>query len=116
MFKKKKNINFLELTPVHNKNFEEQNGLITIVFPKFKSKFLQWLIPKSKPPNIRISLDKIGSSVWKYIDGNSKVEEIIKRLQNEFGEELIQAEQRTLKFLTLLYQNSFIYFKELKKE
>lgn len=116
MFKKKKNINFLELTPVHNKNFEEENGLITIVFPKFKSKFLQWLIPKSKPPNIRISLDKIGSSVWKYIDGNCKVQEIIDKLQTEFGEELIQAEQRTLKFLSLLYQHRFIYFKELRKE
>lgn len=116
MFRKKKNINYLELTPVHNKDYEEVNGLITIVFPKFKSKFLQWLIPKNKPSNIRISLDKIGSSVWKNINGNRKVDEIISALQQEFGEELIQAEQRTLKFLSMLYQHRFIYFKELRKE
>jgi len=116
MFRKKQNINFLELTPVHNKSFEDNNGLITIVFPKFKNKFLQRLIPKNKSSDIRISLDEVGSSVWKLIDGNTKVNEIIQSLKKKFGEELIQAEQRTLKFLSMLYQHRFIYFKEIRKE
>lgn len=114
--KKKLSINLLELIPVINRNFViTDEGLVMIVFPKFKSRFLRKLIPKNKPQDFKISLDKLGSAVWLEIDGKKKVSEIIEKLEKQIGEEISPAEERISKFLTQLYSYKFIRFVELKK-
>jgi hypothetical protein len=116
IFKKKSNINLLELTPVINKNFEvTEEGLVVVVFPKFKNRFLKKLIPKNKPQDFKVSLDKLGSAVWFEIDGEKKVSDIIEKLEKQIGEEISPAEERISKFLTQLYSHKFISFVELKK-
>ena len=116
LFKKKIQHNLLELTPVRDKEFTQDNGRVTIHFPKFKNKFMQSLIPRNKPRDINIHFDEPGSEVWLVIDGKKKVLTIIRELDEKIGEKIQPAQERITKFITQLYHNRFIYFKELKKE
>lgn len=117
LFKKKEVINLLELTPVREKNFVvKENGLVTILIPKFKSEFFKKLIPKNKSNEIKISFDELGSAVWNEIDSKKKVFEIVNILGEKFGEKIHPAEERISKFLTQLNSHKFISFKELHKE
>jgi len=112
----KKKINLLELTPVIDRNFVvKDDGIVMIVFPKFKNHFLKKLIPQNKSQDFKISLDKLGSAVWLEIDGKKKVFEIIEKLEKQIGEEISPAEERISKFLTQLYSYKFIKFVEIKK-
>ena len=118
LFKKKEvaNINYLELIPFQIKEFEEKEGIINILIPKFKNQFMLSLIPQHKSKVFRIKLDELGSAVWSSIDGKKKVTAIIEELSERFGEKIQPAEQRITKFLTQLFQSNFINFKQLKKE
>lgn len=118
-FKERKRIlkstNTLDLTPV--KLYSDQKndeGLITVVIPKFKNKIAVKLIsPRLKSDHFKVKLDKFGSAVWEKINGNVKVEKIIKDVKKNFGDELEQEEERITKFIFQLYSQGFISFKEL---
>ena len=111
-----KDINYLELTPycVH-KHVIEDNGLVTVMLPRFKNKLLLSLLPPKRSPFVKIHLDELGSSVWLAIDGNRNVETIINDLEDKQGEKIKPAEERITKFFTTLYQNKFIGFNQLNK-
>lgn len=116
MFKKKEVVNLLELTPVRERKFEVgEDGIVTILIPKFKMQFFQKLIPKNKSKDFKINFDELGSAVWNEIDSNKKVEEIVKELGERLGEKIQPAEERITKFLTQLDAHKFISFKELQK-
>jgi hypothetical protein len=118
LFKKKEavNINYLELIPFRVKESEENDGVVNIMIPKFKSKFFLNLIPAGKSKVFRVKLDELGSAVWSSIDGTKNVNTIVEELSGRFGEKIQPAEQRITKFLTQLFQSNFINFKQLKKE
>lgn len=118
-FKERKKIlksaNTLDLTP--QRIYSEQkndDGLITVIIPKFKNKIAVKLIsPRLKSDHFKIKLDKFGSAVWENINGKTKVEKIIKEVKKKFGDELEQEEERITKFIFQLYSQGFISFKEL---
>lgn len=118
MFKKKekKSLNLLELTPQKNKEFIiGDNGKVTILIPRFKK---QWAIKllRIKEPNFNIHLDDFGSTAWNFIDGKNSFSKIADMLVEKFGEEIQPIDDRLAKFITQLYNNSFISFLEIKKE
>lgn len=115
--KKSQEYNYLELTPIHNKNFKiGDDGLVDILIPRFKSELAKkYLQPKNKEPYFRANLDEIGTATWKLIDGNRKVKEIGEELRNQFGERIEPVFDRLTKFLTNMHNHNFIIFKELKK-
>lgn len=118
-FKERKKIlkstNTLDLTPIKLYSEEvESDELVTVIIPKFKNKLAVKIIsPKLKSDHFRIKLDKFGSAVWLDINGNIKVEQIIKDLKKKFGDELQDAEDRITKFIFQLYSQGFISFKEI---
>lgn len=120
MFKKNKSlreINYLELTPVRKYNhiIEEENK-VSVLVPRFQNKILvKYLVPRLKSPDIKVKLDKFGSSAWLKADGNRNVQQICEELLNEHGEEINPAVDRVTKFYTQLYQYQFIGFKELNE-
>jgi hypothetical protein len=116
LFKKKEVVNLLELTPVRERNFVVgEDGLVTILIPKFKRQIFQKLIPKNKSKDFLINFDELGSAVWNEIDSNKKVEDIVKELGEKLGEKIQPAEERITKFLTQLNSHKFISFKEFQK-
>ncbi len=115
--KKRVPINYLELTPVANYDKEiTDDGLVNVLAPRFKSEFGKNLMTKLKrSPYLKANLDEIGSFVWLQIDGEKKVIDIAKKTQEKFGEKVEPVYDRLTRFLTQLYRNGFIHFKELKK-
>lgn len=115
--KKKSNINYLELTPerVHEHIIEE-NKLVTVLVPRFTSKFWKKILSgRVKNKFINLNLDELGSATWLQIDGKKNVAQICEDLTKHFGEDFVQAEERITKFMSQLYLNKMITFKELKK-
>jgi len=110
-----KNTNTLDLTPVkiHNDELSE-DGLVTVFVPKFKNELAKkYISPKLKSENFSIKLDKLGSEVWKQMNGRHKVHEIIKQLSEKFGSDFKQPEERITKYLFQLYEQKLISFNEL---
>jgi hypothetical protein len=114
-YKKIKELNYLELTPVclHQHEINDK-GLVDVLVPKFKSKFAnKFFIPGSKSQFIKANLDELGSAVWLTMDGNNRVETISGLMDEKFGEKIKPVNERLTTFLTELYRNGFISFKEL---
>jgi hypothetical protein len=115
-----KKVNFLDLRPVMVLGHElRDDGGITLLMPRFKNKVNSALFqPNSKEKFIYIKLDKFGGHTWLLIDGQSTVLEICSRLKEQFPEELQpieETEDRVTKFLSLLYQQRYITFREIQE-
>ncbi len=103
----------LALVPVKNReSIYREDGLIDLLSPRFKIKFLQKLIPKSRDPYIHANLDELGSATWELIDGARNIEEIAMLLEEKFSEQIHPVHQRLTLFLRQLYQNGFIIFRD----
>ncbi len=115
--KKENKINFLELTPIRKYQHEvREDEQIDVLVPKFTSKFgKKYINKKLRYPYIKANLDELGSSTWLLIDGNKKVEDIANDLTNKYNEENNPIYDRLIQFLNDLYNNGFIYFKEIRK-
>jgi Coenzyme PQQ synthesis protein D (PqqD) len=117
MFKKAIPKNYLALVPIRKiEEFNETDGKITLLLPKFRNKNLEhWLIPRKKSVHFKIHLDELGSQVWWLIDGNRTVASICSLL-NDFllnqNKPNTQLDERVTRFLTDLYKNDFICFNE----
>ncbi|MCU0643144.1 MAG: PqqD family protein [bacterium] len=106
-------VNLLDLIPEQKIKFEESgDGLITLIKPKFKNKFLvKYLLPRIKKPNFKIKLDQFGSFVWKQCDGNNTVGQIANLLKAKFQDEIDPVHDRLAVFIQSLARNHFIEYK-----
>lgn len=109
--KNKKQENFLLYIPVKNHaTFEEKNDRIYLVFhhDKFIEKFARKLFKK---PNITdIELDELGSEVWRLIDGNKTILQIIEKMREKFGEKCEPINERLILFIRYLNKRNWIKF------
>ncbi len=112
-----KKANYLDLHPLKLHGEEINDNIVTVLIPKFKNKFIvKHIVPKLKSPNIKLKLDEIGSATWLLLDGKKDVRTISKHLLEKFGEKIEPVNQRLTKFLTNLYEQRLITFKEINKE
>lgn len=102
--------NLLSLKPRRAAPWEEgDNGLVVILLPKFRNKFLAaWLLPMLSKRNFRIKLDTHGSFLWRQFDGSTRVEEMGARMAQEFGDDAEPVFDRIHKFLQKLEKEQFI--------
>jgi hypothetical protein len=109
-----KNTNALDLIPVRKCEHQlEESGKVTILVPKFKNPKVSKYMLGKKSPFIFMHLDEIGSVTWLHIDGIRNISDISSALKEQFGETLAQSEQRVNKFMSRLYQERYITFKQL---
>jgi len=115
-FKKKQPEKLSTFIPIRKvKEFNESEGKITLLIPKFKSEGIRkWLVPKHKSAHIKIHLDETGSNVWRLIDDHTTVEGISNQLRSllesqEKPSELL--EERVTKYLTQLYKARLLSLK-----
>ncbi len=113
-----KELNLLELTPYRFYGEETDNeGNVIVLIPKFKNKFLvKHLLPRMKSKNFKLKLDKFGSEVWLLLNGENKVKFIAEELVKKFGDEIQPIYDRLPKFMTMLYTNKLISFKEVERK
>lgn len=113
--KQKQTVNLLELTPVHLCQYAlNEAGRVTVFEPRFRTPFWNRILPhKLVSKDIKISLDEMGSAVWRQINGEQNVMAICRALQDQFGEKVSPAEERVTKFISQLFGNKMIRFKEI---
>jgi len=91
-----------------------EDGTLTLIIPKFKNeKFGRWFLPRNKSSCFSIHLDEIGSAVWLEIDGQKTVAGIIEKTEDRFKEKTDPVTERVTKFVSQLYAQRYISFKQL---
>ena len=97
-----------------------EDGKVDIIMPRFRHNlWKRALQPHWRREVIPIHLDEIGSAIWLLIDGTRNVNELCDHLQAGHHEKLHpheETERRVTKFLSLLYQQRYITFKEITLE
>ena len=91
-----------------------------ILMPRFKHPILKKALqPNWKPEFIRIHLDESGSLIWQSIDGLLSVRELCLAVENVSPDKFTEAEEtvkRVTQFLSLLYQERYISFRQIMNE
>jgi len=102
--------NFLYFKP-RRLDFEwyiNDDGLVRIKVPKFRSKFGKSFCKIiRKEDNFIANLDAIGSSVWKQCDGRKNIKQIFETLKKEFPNEE-NIEQRLIYFISQMNALDYI--------
>jgi hypothetical protein len=97
-----------------------EDGKVDVLLPRFKHPVLKRALqPRRKEEFIRIHLDEIGSVIWLGIDGKMSVGELCESLQQSHAEKLEppeETEKRVTDFLSMLYQQRYIIFREIMNE
>ena len=111
-----KSTNTSDLIPVRVYGHDEVEGKVIILVPKFESRLIQILFPRTQLLFFRIKLDDLGSMVWKNINDGRNISAISKVVSDELAEKGQGAEEideRISKFLSLLYDRRLISFRQL---
>ncbi|MEA1975417.1 MAG: PqqD family protein [Bacillota bacterium] len=113
---KKESKNFLDFIPIKVEKIEtnlKEDGFVDLIIPR--DGFLDKIVRKiAKTPDKKvISLDLLGSSVWKAIDSYRNVGDIAMVIKEEFGEDADPLYDRLLPFINLLSNNEFITLKRV---
>lgn len=121
MFKKNKSKiskkdNMLDYVPIKSKKIEtkyKEDNKIDLIVPR--DGWLDTLVRKiAKTPERKVvSLDDLGSGVWKFIDNKRNIGEIAMIIKDEYGEKADPLYKRLLNFIRILNNNEFI---ELERE
>ena len=105
-------VNYKKLIPVRQCEFEENDGIVTVLYKKVPTKidkiFFRWM--KEKPH--KIDLDEIGSYIWGKINGVLNVGEIIDITKERFGEKVEPAEERVITFFKQMHRTKLIMLYE----
>ena len=116
-----RNTNQMELHPVrlHEHEFTK-DGNVCLIVPKFQKRWMRdFFISGRRKKHFTIYLDELGTATWLEIDGEKKIQQISDRLKEKMGEKiqpLDDLEDRVTKFLSQLYEQRYITFRELQEE
>ncbi len=88
-----------------------EDGLFTLLRPKFTSPRLQWLQRLITRRHFKVRLDAVGTCLWAHIDGVRTGYELVEILRLAFGEKVEPADERTAKFLLQLVEGQFVRLK-----
>lgn len=89
-----------------------EDGLFTLLRPKFTSPRLQWLQRLIQRRHFKVRLDAVGTCLWAHMDGVRTGYELVEILRLAFGEKVEPADERTAKFLLQLVEGQFVRLKD----
>ncbi len=106
-----KSQNLLELIPSKLCEWEEHDGKVFVLIPRFSNKFgKKYLLPLMKHPFNKLELDEIGSFIWHQIDGKKNIYEICELAASQFGDKIEPAFDRIGKFFSYLKLSKAVEF------
>jgi len=113
-----KKANYLDLIPVRSMEYRiTGEGKVDILMPRFRNKFWREAYRNSRKGEfIYIHLDRSGSAIWLTIDGQMNVSTLCQKMNNDHPDQfqpIEETETRVTRFLSLLYQQRYISFKEI---
>lgn len=87
MSERQTRFNLLDTIPVcaGDVRTEWEGECAVLILPRFREAWMQrWLLPKSLSPYVRMPLEEHGTAVWRLVDGQRTVREIIELLAPHF--------------------------------
>jgi hypothetical protein len=104
---------WLKLRPLRNPQLEwhEEDGEIILVIKRahnWKTRLLNLLFPL--PEEKRVALDKIGADVWRLLDGQNTVGQIVKTLAGKYQIEPREAELSLQQYFKELGRRGYVGF------
>lgn len=110
---KKQQENYLDYVPVvsEKNTWSEKDGAVTVHM--VHRGFYAWIAQKvfHRPRVSHIALDTMGSFIFLRIDGNRSVGDIALLVREKFGADAEPLYERLIKYMQILRNNQFIYFK-----
>ncbi|WP_307759174.1 PqqD family peptide modification chaperone [uncultured Mediterranea sp.] len=106
----KEKFNLLDTVPVRAEMVRTvwEDECVVLILPRFRKAWMQrWLRPEALSPEVRIPLEEHGTAVWKLIDGQHTVAEIIAMLQTHFAPDENYA-SRVAAYVVQLQRDGFI--------
>lgn len=103
-------VNLLHTVPVCSEHITTkwEGGYAILAYPRFKHRWMQrYLLPKKLSADIHVTLEEHGTAVWRLIDGQRTVQEIISLLADHFAGDENYA-QRITAYLMQLQKDGFI--------
>jgi len=102
--------NLLSLKPQRNLLWETaENECVVLLVPKFRNRLvIKWFVPMLAKPNIRVTLDQLGSYCWQHFDGKTTVQEIGERMSHDFSQPVDSMYERIGKFIATLARDRFV--------
>lgn len=108
--------NLLDTVPVGAENVytEWEGEYAVLILPRFRKAWMQrWLLSKSLSSHVRIQLEEHGTAVWRLIDGQRTIQEIIELLASHFcGDETYPS--RVAAYFMQLQKDGLIYLRALR--
>lgn len=106
--------NYLDFVPLVNprNSWDQKEGKVTIhmvhrgVYAWIAQKFFH------RPRVSHIDLDRYGSFLWTKIDGERTVGDLALLMKEEFGQEAEPLYDRLVKYMQILYNNEFVFYKK----
>ncbi|NLW22051.1 MAG: PqqD family protein [Tissierellia bacterium] len=114
MFKRnKKDRNYLDYIPKKSDKVHwitKEGGLVQIII--YRDSLFERVVRKLffTPDKFRLDLDKMGSFIWKHIDGKNTLYEIAQLVKGEFQEEAEPLYERLIQYMNILKNNKLIDF------
>lgn len=104
-------IEYFSRRPRRNRDWEDENGRIVVLIPKFGNHFFgKWMMAKMNRPFYRLKLDEIGSFVWQRCDGATDIKQIGEQLAAHFGDKVEPVHERLGLFLRSLERSKSITY------
>ena len=113
-----KSDNFLEYVPERAIEWAlDEKGRVYLIKEKSKNRIIRRLIDGfGRSRFFHIHFDEIGSEAWKLADGNLRLLDISRRLQEKLGARIEPAEERVARFFAVLNKNGFVELKKSRSE
>ena len=95
----------------NHKDWIEKENIVYLIFHHDRriEKFVSWLT--NKPKVTDIELDKLGTNVWKLINGERTVYDIGQCLSESYGKECESVYDRLIMYLRYLNKKGWIKFR-----
>jgi len=106
--------NALDLVPVKKKHVHWVDEGEIIKLKIYRNHWYDALMHRlfKTPLEITIDLDKVGSEVWRLINGEDDIKTIGLKLKERLGDEVEPLFPRLVTFVTYLYNGNLIYYKK----
>ena len=107
----KKEENYLDYIPEKPESLkwkEKEDGIIRIIIDR--DSLFERIVRKLffTPESYKVDLDRLGSFIWKKIDGKRSLYDIGELLKDEFGDEAEPLYERLIQYMNILKNNKFI--------
>ena len=107
---KQARFNLLDTIPVcaGDVRTEWEDGYAVLILPRFRKSWVRrWLLPRSLSLYMRMQLEEHGTAVWRLVDGQRTVREIIELLAPHFEGDATYP-SRVAAYLMRLQKDGFI--------